>query len=40
MRWASRYLTEEEFRVLVRPAIFGPNGPWCEPPGKAVSPRR
>jgi hypothetical protein len=39
-RGASRYLTEEEFKVLVRPAIFGPNGPWCEPPGKAVSPRR
>jgi len=32
MRWASRYLTEEEFKVLVRPAIFGPNVPWCEPP--------
>jgi AcrR family transcriptional regulator len=31
---ADRYLTEEEFRALVRPAIFGPNGPLCEPPGK------
>ena len=29
---AGRYLTEEEFKVLVRPAIFGPNGPLCEPP--------
>ena len=28
-----RYLTEEEFKALVRPAIFGPNGPLCEPPG-------
>ena len=27
-----RYLTEEEFKALVRPAIFGPNGPLCEPP--------
>jgi AcrR family transcriptional regulator len=25
-----RYLTEEEFKALV--AIFGPNGPLCEPP--------
>ena len=33
---ADRYLTEEEFKALVRPAIFGPNGPWCEPPGKPV----
>ncbi len=31
-----RYLTEEEFKALVRPAIFGPNGPLCEPPGKPV----
>jgi AcrR family transcriptional regulator len=31
---ADRYLTEEEFKALVRPAIFGPNGPFCEPPGK------
>jgi AcrR family transcriptional regulator len=31
---ADRYLTEEEFKALVRPAIFGPNGPLCEPPGK------
>ena len=30
---AGRYLTEEEFQALVRPAIFGPNGPLCEPPG-------
>jgi AcrR family transcriptional regulator len=30
---ADRYLTEEEFKALVRPAIFGPNGPLCEPPG-------
>ena len=30
---AGRYLTEEEFKALVRPAIFGPNGPLCEPPG-------
>jgi AcrR family transcriptional regulator len=29
---ATRYLTEEEFKALVRPAIFGPNGPLCEPP--------
>jgi len=29
---AGRYLTEEEFKVLVRPAIFGPNGPLCKPP--------
>jgi AcrR family transcriptional regulator len=29
---ADRYLTEEEFKALVRPAIFGPNGPLCEPP--------
>jgi AcrR family transcriptional regulator len=27
-----RYLTEEEFKALVRPVIFGPNGPLCEPP--------
>ena len=33
---ADRYLTEDEFKALVRPAIFGPNGPWCEPPGKPV----
>ena len=33
---ADRYLTEEEFKALVRPAIFGPNGPLCEPPGKPV----
>jgi len=35
---ADRYMTEEEFNVLVRPAIFGPNGPLCEPPGKSVLP--
>jgi AcrR family transcriptional regulator len=29
---AGRYLTEEEFKALVRPAILGPNGPLCEPP--------
>ena len=28
-----RYLTEEEFKALVRPPIFGPNGPLCQPPG-------
>jgi AcrR family transcriptional regulator len=28
---ADRYLTEEEFKALVRPAILGPNGPLCEP---------
>jgi len=33
---AGRYLTEEEFKALVRPAIFGPNGPLCEPPGNPV----
>ena len=33
---ADRYLTEEEFKALVRPAIFGPNGPLCEPPGKPI----
>ena len=32
---AGRYLTEEEFQARVRPAIFGPNGPLCEPPGQA-----
>ena len=37
---AGRYLTEEEFKALVRPAIFGPNGSLCEPPGKAASPPR
>jgi len=37
---ADRYLTEEEFKALVRPAIFGPNGPLCEPPGRAASPPR
>src|SRR6516164_9733997 len=30
---SSRYLTEEEFQALVRPPIFGPNGPLREPPG-------
>jgi len=30
---AGRYLTEEEFKALVRPTMFGPNGPLCEPPG-------
>ena len=30
-RGADRYLTEEEFKALVRPAISGPNGPLCEP---------
>ena len=28
---AGRYMTEEEFKALVRPVIFGPNGPLCEP---------
>ncbi len=37
---ADRWMTEEQFKALVRPAIFGPNGPLCEPPGKAASPRR
>src|SRR5260370_989132 len=31
-RGAGPYLDEEEFKALVRPAIFGPNGPLCEPP--------
>ena len=30
---ADRYLTVEQFNALVRPPIFGPNGPLCEPPG-------
>jgi AcrR family transcriptional regulator len=30
---SSPYLTEEEFQALVRPPIFGPNGPLREPPG-------
>ena len=34
---ASRYLTEEEFNALVRPAIFGPNGPLCEPPASSAA---
>jgi AcrR family transcriptional regulator len=29
---AGRWMTEEEFKALVRPAILGPNGPLCEPP--------
>jgi AcrR family transcriptional regulator len=29
---ADRWMTEEQFKALVRPAIFGPNGPLCEPP--------
>ncbi len=33
---AGRYLTEEEFKAVVQPAIFGPNGPLCEPPGTPV----
>jgi AcrR family transcriptional regulator len=33
-RGGGRYLTEEEFKALVRPPIFGPNGPLCEPPGR------
>jgi AcrR family transcriptional regulator len=36
---AGRYLTEEEFQALVRPAIFGPNGPLCEPPGNRAADR-
>ena len=32
---AASYLTEEEFQAVVRPAIFGPNGPLCAPPGPA-----
>jgi hypothetical protein len=31
-----RYLTEEEFQALVRPAIFGPNEPLCQPPAKGI----
>jgi AcrR family transcriptional regulator len=31
---ADPYLTEEQFQALVRPAILGPNGPLCEPPGR------
>jgi AcrR family transcriptional regulator len=27
-----RWMTEEQFKALVRPVIFGPNGPLCEPP--------
>jgi AcrR family transcriptional regulator len=30
---AALYLTDEEFQAVARPAIFGPNGPLCEPPG-------
>ncbi len=29
---ADRWMTEEQFKALVRPAIFGPDGPLCEPP--------
>jgi AcrR family transcriptional regulator len=29
---AGRWMTEEQFQALVRPAIFGPNGPLCAPP--------
>jgi AcrR family transcriptional regulator len=29
---SGRWMTEEQFKALVRPAIFGPNGPLCEPP--------
>ena len=32
------HLTEEEFQALVRPAIFGPNGPLCSPPGQPDRP--
>jgi AcrR family transcriptional regulator len=28
---ADRWMTEEQFKALVRPAIIGPNGPLCEP---------
>ena len=28
---AGRWMTEEQFQALVRPSIFGPNGPLCEP---------
>jgi AcrR family transcriptional regulator len=34
---AGRYLTEEEFKALVRPTIFGPNGPLCEPPARPTA---
>jgi AcrR family transcriptional regulator len=37
---AGRYLTEEQFNALVRPAIFGPNGPLCEPPVAGGQQRR
>ena len=30
-----RWMTEEQFQALVRPSIFGPNGPLCQPPGIA-----
>jgi len=29
---AGPWMTEEQFKALVRPEIFGPNGPLCEPP--------
>jgi len=29
---AGPWMTEEQFKALVRPAILGPNGPLCEPP--------
>jgi AcrR family transcriptional regulator len=34
---ADRYMTEEQFTALVRPAIFGPNGPLCEPPARPTA---
>ena len=37
---AGRYLTEEEFEAVVRPEIFGPNGPLCQPPGRRDSESR
>jgi AcrR family transcriptional regulator len=29
---AGPWMTEEQFKALVRPVIFGPSGPLCEPP--------
>jgi AcrR family transcriptional regulator len=37
---ADRYLTEEEFEAVVRPAILGPNGPLCQPWEDGIQNRR
>jgi hypothetical protein len=29
---AGPWMTEKQFKALVRPEILGPNGPLCEPP--------